>query len=321
MNSIYYCTMRAANSGGEMVNEEHVLALREKGLRAYLFYIERSEQGHFASRAPVLLAGQSMAFAPGDVVVIPEPWREHIDSMAPIAVRKVMHCQNPYYLFNGVDSISHIAAKGITAVMTCSDYTTQMLQRMGYQGPAHTVQPFINPVFGGADMQGKRLQIAYMPRKREIETRFVKGLFQSLYPEFSDIPWVPIHGVGFEECARILRESAVFAAFSHIEGLGLPPLEAMASDCVVAGFHGLGGQDYATPQNGLWVVEGDHFAYAHALAEALRAWQTPHWLAQFHSHGRATVARYHRARFLQDLCQFWDGYLGEQIHEYLLGAG
>jgi len=319
MNAIYYCTRRGANSGGEAVNEDHVIGLREMGYRAYLFYIEDAPLGHFASRAPVLRAGSSMTFQHKDVIVMPEPWKLHIDGFAPMQVRKVMHCQNPYYLFNGVDDISMIAQKGISAVITCSDYTSGLMRRMGYQGALQTVQPTLSPVFKHSGE--KKLQIAYMPRKREFETSFVKGLFKSLYPELRTVPWVPINNMTLAECAQVLDESAVFAAFSHIEGLGLPPLEAMASGCVVVGFNGLGGADYSTPHNGLWITEGEHIAFAHALAEGLRAASDPSWYANILAHAKATAARYSHSRFTRDLKQFWEDYLGEDKNEFLLGAG
>jgi glycosyltransferase involved in cell wall biosynthesis len=318
MNAIYYCTRRGANSGGEAVNEDHVLALRAMGYRAYLFYIEDTPIGHFASRAPVLRAGKSMVFAPKDVLVVPEPWRFHIDGFASMDVKKIMHCQNPYYLFNGVDDVSQIAKKGISAVITCSDYTSGLMQRAGYEGALQTIQPALSGLF--KNTREKKLQIAYMPRKREFETSFVKGLFKSIYPELREIPWVPIHNMSLEDCARTLDESAIFAAFSYIEGLGLPPLEAMASGCVVVGFNGLGGSDYSTPHNGFWINEGDHFGFAHALAEGLRAATNPSWHATLLQQGAATAARYSNEQFTSDLGRFWESYLGDDKHEYLLGT-
>lgn len=301
-----------------MVNEDHVMALRGMGYRAYLFYIEDADIGYFSSRAPVLRAGNSMAFSAEDVIVIPEPWRLHIDSFAPMRIRKVMHCQNPYYLFNGVDDISCIKNKGITAIISCSNYTTSLLQRMGYDGMMQTVQPQLSPLFTAGTK--KILQIAYMPRKREFESSFIKGLFKSIYPNMRDVPWIPIDNMSLAECAQVLQESAVFAAFSHIEGLGLPPLEAMASGCVVVGFNGLGGADYSTPNNGFWIAEGDHMGFAHGLAEGLRAAAQPDWYDCINHHALVTARQYSNERFQNEIRRFWELYLGEDKHEYLLGT-
>lgn|SRR5262249_53807656 len=38
---------------------------------------------------------------------------------------------------------------------------------------------------------------------------------------------------------------------AHQESLGLTPIEGMAAGCLVAGYHGYGGLEYATAQNGL----------------------------------------------------------------------
>ena len=47
------------------------------------------------------------------------------------------------------------------------------------------------------------------------------------------------------------------------------PLEAMASGCIVVGFHGSGGLEYATDANGIW-LRPDHLeAAADALAQAV----------------------------------------------------
>jgi glycosyltransferase involved in cell wall biosynthesis len=189
---------------------------------------------------------------------------------------------------------------------------------MKYYGPLATVQAPISKQFKNSN--SKKLQIAYMPRKREFETGFVKGLFKSLYPEFQSIPWIPIHNMSLADCARSLDESAVFASFSYIEGLGLPPLEAMASGCVVVGFNGLGGSDYSSSRNGFWVAEGDHFSFAHALAEAIRAATDPVWYAKIMSDSILTANNYSDVRFRSDLKSFWEFYLGDNKNEYILGS-
>jgi len=39
----------------------------------------------------------------------------------------------------------------------------------------------------------------------------------------------------------------------------------MASGCIVVGYHGYGGLEYATPHNGFWCQEGDPLGCAHTL--------------------------------------------------------
>jgi glycosyltransferase involved in cell wall biosynthesis len=108
-----------------------------------------------------------------------------------------------------------------------------------------------------------------MPRKRAIEAVYIRDMFRFTYPHYRHWEWREISNVGEAEAARMMGEARVFLSLSRLEGLGLTPLEAMASGCVVAGFTGIGGREYATPDNGFWVNENDFPACNTALAQAV----------------------------------------------------
>ena len=98
--------------------------------------------------------------------------------------------------------------------------------------------------------------------------------------------WIPVENLPPEGVARALRGADVFLATGFPEGFGLPPLEAMACGCVVAGFTGMGGWDYmrqslpggweptfALPEvpwggNGFFASDGDVWGAAVALKAA-----------------------------------------------------
>ena len=50
-----------------------------------------------------------------------------------------------------------------------------------------------------------------------------------------------------EEVASALREALLFLSCGHPEGFGLPLAEAIACGCMVVGYHGLAGRDFALP--------------------------------------------------------------------------
>lgn len=321
MTAIYYCIGDPPNAGGHHVIVDHVAALRALGLRAYALYLPRGgEVKRFACSAPVLLMGQHFQTKAGDVVVVPEPWRAVLKYFSDKPCRKIIHCQNPYYIFHAFADIRAIESAGYREMLSCSGYTTEMLRRFGFRHPIHTVRPALAPEFEPATAP-KALQIAYMPRKRGNEAVFVIGLFKSLYPEYRDIPWVPIQDTSRAGVAAIMRASAVFAAFGFTEGLGLPPLEAMACGCLVAGFDGLGGADYSRPDNGFWVAEGDYFGFVHQVATAVQASQTPLWRQDLRTHCDQTLAPYSPSRFKAALTQAWQTLLGARYDDYLLDAG
>ena len=123
-------------------------------------------------------------------------------------------------------------------------------------------------------------------------------------------------------CAAVMAESALFASFSYLEGLGLPPQEAMASGCLVGclvgGFDGHGGRDDASADNGRWVAEGDHEGFADALAALLDDWVGDGDAAQRRiDAGLATAATYSQARFEQELLAAWRAITGPRWGDYL----
>jgi glycosyltransferase involved in cell wall biosynthesis len=186
---------------------------------------------------------------------------------------------------------------------------------MGSSLSWQVVTPFVLPMFRSASP--KKLQVAYMPDKRPREAPVVQALFRQKYPEFRSVPWVPIVKVSRQACAAILAESAVFASFSWLEGLGLPPLEAMASGCLVCGFDGHGGSDFASPDNGLWVGEGDHEGFADAVAASLRLAQAGGESARERIRaGRETAGHYSSDRFHRELLAAWQAILGERWGTY-----
>jgi len=104
-----------------------------------------------------------------------------------------------------------------------------------------------------------------MSRKSPGELDFIRNLFNRIYKQDKHIPWVCIDNVNESKVAEIMSESAIFLSTSVYEGLGLPPIEAMACGCIVVGFHGDGGLEYATNDNGFWCEGGNIIECARTL--------------------------------------------------------
>ena len=116
--------------------------------------------------------------------------------------------------------------------------------------------------------------------------------------------WLEIRDRSREEVAALLRSADIFLATGFPEGCPLPPLEAMASGCVVTGFSGFGGWDYMRqpvelhagrargdtpawlpqplrselrgderPGNGLWAADGDVIGASFAPDKTLALWE------------------------------------------------
>jgi len=115
-----------------------------------------------------------------------------------------------------------------------------------------------------------------------------------------------------DQVAAHLRAAHIYVSTGMYEGLGLPPLEAMAAGCLVVGFAGGGGLDYATADNGVWVPDDDPWALAEALEHTLASLNDPAAAAALDAKrraGRATAMSYNRERFERELLAFWSAYL------------
>ncbi len=93
----------------------------------------------------------------------------------------------------------------------------------------------------------KPIRIAWMPRKNKVFSELIQNALNDrlarLYPDMR-VQWVKMQHMTLEEVAETLRSCHIFLATGFPEGCPLPPLEAMASGCMVVGFTGLGGWDY-----------------------------------------------------------------------------
>jgi hypothetical protein len=250
------------------------------------------------------MAGGGLDLQGDDIAVIPEDSAAMFLALKEIAISKYVFCQNHFFIFHGLPPQETWESLGISGVFASSQVIANFIQTaFGYPGvPIIPCQ--IEP--DHFQSQPKQLQIAYMPRKRGFEVKIIQGLFHQLYPQFRAIPWVSIDGMTDQQTARVMGQSAVFLALGKFEGLGLPPLEAMLCQCLVVGFHGDGGLDYATPENGFWSDGEDLIGCTHQLGEALtRLTAGDPMIAQMIQNGSATAQRYSPAQMEASLLQFW----------------
>jgi glycosyltransferase involved in cell wall biosynthesis len=127
-----------------------------------------------------------------------------------------------------------------------------------------------------------------------------------LHPRQADLAWRELDGATEAEVAQTFGASSVHLALPRMEAVGLPSLEAMAAGCVCTGFLGVGGAEYATPDNGVWAPEDDCEAAADALARADDLARTGGpALARMLEAARETAVAWSYARFREALETFW----------------
>jgi glycosyltransferase involved in cell wall biosynthesis len=307
--AIYYAFSLPPVTGGDFVSLDHIAALRRAGLNAMAFY-GAGDDGFRKFSVPVARLG--IAFQPDDILVLGEvySWQQ----ARPVPGIKVMHNQNPYLTFMGIESIAALNAYPLDHILVPSDFCSARLTELGVKKSILRVHPALPDFFAPAP---KLLRIAYAPGKRPNEAAYVKGYFQAAAPDYAQLPWIAMENMPRKDCAAAMGEAAVYAAFPHLESLGLMNLEAMASGCHVVGYTGHGGAEYASNANGDWIADGDHAAFVQQLIAACRLFESgapnPKVTA-----GLATAAQFSQGQFERELAAAWATILGDWAAHYRL---
>jgi glycosyltransferase involved in cell wall biosynthesis len=292
-------------SGGVANIYRHVEILKAKGFAAYVALPRTPPVDFYGTTAPMLLHGGRPQPQAGDIWVIPEALTAYVKALAGAPVKRLMFCQNQYYLPFPARPGPGIAEFGVDGIVVCSQAVRKFFADV-YGVPDLPILPCAVDPARFAPARTKRRQVAFMPLKLPADGPFIEAMLKRLYPRHGDIPWVAIKGVTQAAAARTLGESAVFLSLSCRESFGLPPLEAMASGCLVAGYHGDGGREYMTEQNGWWADMGDWRTCVDGLAAAFDLLDRGGEPLDAHRRAMAeTVARYSPQNLEETLVAFW----------------
>ena len=311
-NRIIYL-LEGANApyGGVAAIYRHVEILSAQGFKAFVGLRTKPATDFYGMNAPLLIYGGYLEVRQGDVFVVPECFPHLVKALVGTPAKRLMFCQNQYYLPFSSDPRAGIAEFGVHGVIVSSQAAREFFRDV-YRLADLPLLPYAIDPARFAPTGRKNCQIAFMPRKLPQEAAFIESVFRRRHGRYADVPWLRIDSVTQREAARLMGESTCFLSLSHRESFGLPPLEAMACGCLVAGFHGDGGREYMTPENGWWAETDDYKACADGLAAALAVLDTGGAaLDARRAAMAATVERYNPARLESALLAFWRRQLEE----------
>ncbi len=187
-----------------------------------------------------------LGLGPEDVWLVPDGWVNALTLGFNAKARTVLYCQNWAYLFDGLPedvrwhdlpvefvAVSHPVALFMEEVLgKCPPIIRPRIDKSLFFPPDHTLHT-------------ATIRMAYMPRKNSRLVKQVQRIIRERRPDlFQRMEWVSIQGRERSQVGEIMRTCHMFLATGFPEGCPLPPLEAMASGCLVAGYTGFGGWDY-----------------------------------------------------------------------------
>ncbi len=274
-----------------------------------------------------------LRFAPGDILLVPEGWPTALLSGLRAGARCIVYVQNWAYLLSGLPPGAEALPVEFLAV---SDPVARFIE-MSLGRRARILRPGIDPALfhppaertDGTPVSGP-WRIAFMPRKNKALARWIREAVEArrarLHPGRA-LEWVSIEGCSQAEVAAHLRGAHVFLSTGFPEGCPLPPLEAFACGCIVAGFTGLGGWEYMRPArdfpgaarpffplrpvewggNGFYAADADVPGAVCALEAALDALEAgDKELAALRRAGRLTAAAYSLEEQERAACALWN---------------
>src|SRR5262245_18779727 len=204
-----------------------------------------------------------------NLVVFPEALRGALAQPARLAApaAKALLCQNQYYAFNELISRLTFQKLCFVKLMTGSDVAKGFLERVFAPATFEVLPAWVDQTMFFP--REKQLRIAVMPSKLPAHYELIRSIFLAKFPRLRHIPWDVIVDKSEAEVAERLGHATILLSLNNMESVGLVPLEAMASGCVVVGFHGYGGLEYATEANGMWTRPDYLEETADALAGVL----------------------------------------------------
>lgn len=274
---IYLCPEDNTPTGGIKVIYRHVEVLSALGAEAFVLHPLNPSFRCTWFTSEVRYLDNLNLHTGTDFLVIPELWAAQFGPQCKqFGVRYGIFVQNGYMSM----PIKQEDAWPMTAaynqadlIFVISDDTAEMV-KLNYPqlDPSRIlrVQYSVHPRFLsiGSSTIKKTPTITYMTRKLpDHSSRVFFALQQHLPPGWN---MSVIDNVDEETCAAMLCASRIFMAFSHFEGLPLPPIEAAIAGNFVIGYTGQGAREYWTSPNFQEIHQGDIIAFVKAASEAAR---------------------------------------------------
>lgn len=263
----------AQPSGGTWVAYRHVGILNRHGVAATI--VQQKAGFHYPwvepSPAIPVITLDGFRALPGDVFVVPEVAVDVVPRL-PQDHPVVVFTQNAF-LTRWVrpinrgrrDSPYHHPNLGV--IVTTTSHHVRHLERAFPHLAVRRVFLTVSELMV-CDPARKQPLVAYMPRKNAYHAEEVLGRLAAV-GALENVEVVAIHGRSLEETADLLGRASVFLSFGHPEGWALPPAEAMASGCVIVGYHGVGAREYWAPGCTHPIEFGDIDGYVRAASAVL----------------------------------------------------
>ncbi|CAD6878785.1 hypothetical protein [Methylomonas albis] len=304
MTIYYLCPEIKTPVGGIRVIYQHVDLLNRNGIPAYVVHKNKGFRvDWFENTTPIVYCrdtlldrylakfkrrsdpnraielaisgGNSSVIGTEDILVVPEMYGPDLAAAYGRGIKKIILNQNCYMTFDGYSFIkdrliSPYRSPDILATLVNSFDGEDYLHHAFPNMPLYRFRLSIDPQRFPFQAQKKK-QLCFSRIKNQRDAMQVINIlkFRGTLDDFEIVPFINLPQ---SEVARIYQESLLFLSFGYPEGFGLPAAEAMASGCVVIGFHGGGGREFFKPEFSYPIEQGDIVGFAKTVESVIKAY-------------------------------------------------
>ena len=178
-----------------------------------------------------------------DFIILPEIW-SHFAVDLDLIKKNINYSifVQGFYHMNSTDNFIKIksAYENAKFIITVSDYSVNYLKKMFPSMKNKIVK--INFSVNKIKIAKKANLITFMPRKLKDHSNLLFFYLKEMLPKNWKV--IPLINLSEKKLFETLSKSKIFLSFSHLEGTGIPPIEAALSGNKVIGYDGGGGSTY-----------------------------------------------------------------------------
>ena len=178
-----------------------------------------------------------------DFIILPEIW-SHFAVDLDLIKKNINYgiFVQGFYHMNSTDNFIKLksAYENAKFIITVSDYSVNYLKKMFPSMKNKIVK--INFSVNKIKIAKKANLITFMPRKLKDHSNLLFFYLKEMLPKNWKV--VPLINLSEKKLFETLSKSKIFLSFSHLEGTGIPPIEAALCGNKVIGYDGGGGSTY-----------------------------------------------------------------------------
>lgn len=290
--SYFYCPDFEKASGGVGLLYDHVRIMNENGFNAVVLHQKKGFVpewlGNRIEGVPVeYLEDDQLSLNMQDFFFVPEGFPNVMKMLQDqnVPCKKIVFCQNWYYILNALNPGQSWQNLGIGDCMSVSEFQTKYIQTVMPGMRCKNIVGSIDPevFFPPESDTEKEPVVAFIPsRDGGLKSSNVIKTFYMLFPHFRWIQFRQLGGMETEDFAAAMRTAAFYVHFDEYSSWGTAPIEAWRSGCLVAGWDGVGGVEYMRPvnsanqdQGNTWLApNGDIIKLALLIGNMIETWIT-----------------------------------------------